>query len=89
MNSHYYAARFGKLGGRFKRETVEKLALVAEARLNGWALTLSSSALKPADPSALGSLGRPYEDRMKYDIDTSEMGYGMRKIIAGIELGVL
>lgn len=89
MNSHYYASRFGKLGGGFKRETVEKLSLIIEAGLNGWDLILSSSALKPANPSSLGSLGKPYEDRMKYDIDTSEMSYGMRKLFSQIEYGVL
>ncbi len=89
MNSHYYAARFGKFGGSFNRKTVEKISLVIEARLNGWDLTLSSSALKPASPSSLGSLGKPYEDRVKYDIDTSEMSYGMRKLFSQIEYGVL
>ena len=89
MNSHYYAARFGKLGGRFKKETVRKLSLAMEAQLNGWDLILSSAALKPTDPSALGSLGRPAEDRMKYDIDTSQMSYGMRKLFSQIEYGVL
>ncbi len=89
MNSHYYAARFGKLGGSFKERTVKKLSLVIEARLNGWDLTLSSSALKPTSASSLGSLGRPYEGRMKYDIDTSEMSYGMRKLFSQIKYGVL
>lgn len=89
MNSHYYAARFGKFGGSFNRRTVEKLSLIIEAGLNGWGLIPSSSALKPSDPSAFGSLGKPYEDRMKYDIDTSEMGYGMRKLFSQIEYGVL
>ncbi len=89
MNSHYYAARFGKLGGSFKKETVEKLSLVMEAELNGWGVTLSSSALEPTDPSSLGSLGRPYEDRARYDIDTSEMSYGMRKLFSQIKYGVL
>ena len=89
MNSHYYAARFGKIGGSFNRKTVEKISLVIEARLNGWDLTLSSSALKPASPSSLGPLGKPCEDRMKYDIDTSEMSCGMRKLFSQIEYGVL
>ena len=82
------AARFGKFGGSFNRKTVEKISLVIEARLNGWDLTLSSSALKPASPSSLGPLGKPYEDRMKHDIDTSEMSYGMRKLFSQIEYGV-
>ena len=89
MNSHYYAARFGKFGGSFKEETVKKLSLVIEAGLNGWDLTLSSSALKPTSASSLGSLGKPYEDRVRYDIDTSEMSYGMRKLFSQIEYGVL
>lgn len=89
MNSHYYAARFGKFGGSFKEKTVKKLSLVIEAGLNGWDLILSSSALKPTSTSSLGSLGKPYEDRMRYDIDTSEMSYGMRKLFSQIEYGVL
>ena len=88
MNSHYYAARFGKFGGSFSRKTVEKISLVIEARLNGWDLTPSSSALKPASPSSLGPLGKPYEGRVKYGIDTSEMSYGMRKLFSQIEYGV-
>ncbi len=45
--------------------------------------------IEAASPSSLGSLGKPYEDRVKYDIDTSEMSYGMRKLFSQIEYGVL
>ena len=51
MNSHYYAARFGKFGGSFKERTVKKLSLVIEAGLNGWDLTSAS-------PSAQARLAR-------------------------------
>ena len=88
MNSHCYAARFGKFGGSFKEKTVKKLSLVIEAGLNGRDLTLPSSALKPTSASSPGSLGKPYEDRMRYDIDTSEMSYGMRMLFSQIEYGV-
>ena len=71
-----------------KRATVEKFSLIIEAGLNGWDLILSSSSLKPANPSSLGPLGKPCEDGMKYDIDTSEMSYGMRKLFSQIEYGV-
>lgn len=73
MNSHHCASRFGKSGGGFKKEIVEKLALLIEAGPNGSGLFLSSSARKPREPSELGSVGKTYEDRMKYDIDASEM----------------
>ncbi len=74
-----------KFGGGFKEKTVKKLSLIIEARLNGWDLTLSLSAPKPTSTSSLGSLGKPYEGSMRYEIDTSEISCGMRKLFPQIE----
>lgn len=89
MNSHYYARRFGKLAYRFKPSTVEKLCALIEARQNGVSISL---AVKAEDPPALEDLpwlGKAYEDRMKYSIDTSGMNQGLRKAIDSIKYGGL
>ena len=85
MNSHYYAPRFGKYANRFKETTVAMLSMVREARENGWELKISSKSLREEGASLLATLGRPYEDVMKYDIDTREMDYATRKMFARIE----
>ena len=85
MNSHYYAPRFGKYANRFKKVTVAMLSMVREARENGWELKISSKSLREEGTSLLATLGRPYEDVMKYDIDTREMDYATRKMFARIE----
>lgn len=85
MNSHYYAPRFGKYANRFKKTTVATLSMVREARENGWDLRISSKSLREEGTSLLATLGRPYEDVMKYDIDTRGMDYAARKMFARIE----
>ncbi len=85
MNSHYYAPRFGKYANRFKKVTVAMLSMVREARENGWELKISSKSLREEGTSLLATLGRPYEDVVKYDIDTREMDYATRKMFARIE----
>ena len=89
MNSHYYAPRFAKLASRFKPSTVEKLCRIAEARRNGEPISISIKGKAPDDMEELPWLGKAYEDRMKYDIDTSRMDVGTRKAIDSIRYGGL
>lgn len=89
MNSHYYARRFAKLPNRFKPATVEKLCVVIEARQNGASLSI---AIKAEDPPALEDLpwlGKAYEDRERYWIDTSGMSPTLRKAIDSLRYGGL
>ena len=65
--------------------TVAMLSMVREARENGWELKISSKSLREEGTSLLATLGRPYEDVVKYDIDTREMDYATRKMFARIE----
>jgi hypothetical protein len=87
QNSHVYAPRFGKYASRFRPETLEKLAAAKEARLNGWKLSFLSKGRKTVDKSSVASLGREYEERIRYDIDTTEMSYASRKLFDSIEYG--
>ena len=89
MNSHYYAPRSAKLASRFKPSTVEKLCRIAEARRNGERISISIRGRAPDDMDQLPWLGKAYEDRMKYDIDTSRMEVGTRKAIDSIRCGGL
>lgn len=89
MNSHYYAPRFAKLASRFKKSTAEKLCTIIEARENGLMVAISIKTKEPPSMDELPWLGRAYEDRMKYDIDTSEMSCGMRKVIDNLRYGGL
>jgi hypothetical protein len=87
MNSHYYAPRFAKLASRFKPSTVEKLCAIIECKRDGIPFLVTLRATPPADLKELPWLGKPYEDRAKWAIDTSEMREGMRKIIDEIKYG--
>lgn len=91
MNSHYWAPRFGKLASRFLPSTVEKLSAVIEAVSNGWSLRIGEGRREASwkDPSGVPLSGSPYgdESRMRYVLDTSEMGYRARKMFEGIKFG--
>lgn len=89
MNSHYYAPRFAKLANRFKPSTVEKLCSIIEARRNGTPFEVWLKVTPPDRLEDVPFLGRPYEDRAKFVIDTSQMGPGLRKVLDGIKYGGL
>lgn len=89
MNSHYYARRFAKLANRFKPETVEKLCAVIESRENGEDLRLAFGYADPPALEDLPFLGKAYEERERYWIDTSRMGMGLRKAIDSIRRDII
>jgi hypothetical protein len=88
MNSHYYCPRFGKYANRFSPATLEKLAVVKEARENRWGLEFLSKGRRPVDKVCL-NLGRPYEDPMRYDIDTSGLYQQNKKFFDQLRYGGL
>jgi len=87
QNSHVYAPRFGKYASRFRPDALEKLAAAKEARLSGWKPSFLSKGRKTVDKASVASLGREYEERIKYDIDTTEMSLASRKLFDSIEYG--
>lgn len=89
MNSHYYARRFGKLANRFKPSTVEKLCRIIEARENGAPFSVGIKAKEPPSMEELPWLGKAYEERAKWAIDTSRMTESLRKTIDAIRYGGL
>ena len=70
---------------QIQKVTVAMLSMVREAKENGWELKISSKSRREEGASLLATLGRPYEDVVKYDIDTGEMDYATRKMFARIE----
>jgi hypothetical protein len=85
---HYCCPRFGKHANRFSPATLEKLAVVKEARENRWGLEFHSKGRRPVDEVCL-SLGRPYEGPMRYDIDTSGLYQQNKRLFGQLRYGGL
>lgn len=89
MNAHYYAPRFAKLANRFRKSTIEKLCQIIEAKRNGTRFRIGVLATQPPDPKQMPWLGKPYEERAKFAIDTSQMGERLRMAIDAVRYGGL
>lgn len=88
QNSHVYAPRFGKYANRFSPSTIEKLSRIREAKAMNATVILVHKRRKIPDLIDL-SISNPYEDIMKYDLDTRDMRYETAKIFNAIKYGGL
>lgn len=88
QNSHIYAPRFGKYANRFSPSTIEKLALIREAKAMGAKIILIHKRREIPEPICL-SAPKPYEDIAKYVLDTRLMKSETAKIFNQIKYGGL
>ena len=88
QNSHIYAPRFGKYANRFSPSTIEKLSLIREARAMNAKVILVHKFRKIPEPIDV-SMPQPYEDIVKYVLDTREMKFETMKMFNLIKYGGL
>ena len=88
QNSHIYAPRFGKYANRFSPSTIEKLALIREAKAMNAKVVLIHKRRKIPEPIGT-SIPKPYEDIVKYVLDTREMKFETMKMFNSIKYGGL
>lgn len=88
QNSHIYAPRFGKYANRFSPSTIEKLSLIREARAMNAKVILVHKYRKIPGPIDV-SMPQPYEDIVKYALDTREMKFETMKMFNQIKYGGL
>lgn len=88
QNSHIYAPRFGKYANRFSPSTIEKLSLLREAKTMNAKVILVHKYRKIPD-SIDTSIPEPYEDIVKYVLDTREMKFETMKMFNQIKYGGL
>ena len=88
QNSHIYAPRFGKYANRFSSSTIEKLSLIREARAMNAKVILVHKYRKIPEPIDV-SISQPYEDIVKYALDTREMKFETTKMFNEIKYGGL
>jgi len=88
QNSHIYAPRFGKYANRFSPSTIEKLSLIREAKTMNAKVILVHKYRKIPD-SIDTSIPEPYEDIVKYVLDTREMKFETTKMFNLIKYGGL
>ena len=88
QNSHIYAPRFGKYANRFSPSTIEKLSLIREARAMNAKVILVHKYRKIPEPIDV-SMPQPYEDIVKYVLDTREMKFETMKMFNLIKYGGL
>lgn len=86
QNSHIYAPRFGKYANRFSPSTIEKLSMIREAKVMKAKVVLVHKYRKIPELIDI-SISEPYEDPMKYVLDTSEMKYETAKMFNAIKYG--
>lgn len=86
QNSHIYAARFGKYANRFSPSTIEKLSLIREAKAMGAKVILVHKKRKIPELIDI-QIPEPYEDPIKYVLDTTEMKYETMKMFNAIKFG--
>ena len=88
QNSHIYAPRFGKYANRFSPSTIEKLSLIREARAMNAKVILVHKYRKIPEPIDV-SMPQPYEDIVKYVLDTREMKFETMKMFNQVKYGGL
>ena len=88
QNSHIYAPRFGKYANRFSPSTIEKLSLIREAKTMNAKVILVHKYRKIPEPIDV-SMPQPYEDIVKYVLDTREMKFETMKMFNLIKYGGL
>lgn len=88
QNSHIYAPRFGKYANRFSPSTIEKLSLIREAKAMNAKVILVHKYRKIPEPIDV-SMPQPYEDIVKYVLDTREMKFETMKMFNLIKYGGL
>ena len=88
QNSHIYAPRFGKYANRFSPSAIEKLSLLREAKTMNAKVILVHKYRKIPD-SIDTSIPEPYEDIVKYVLDTREMKFETIKMFNQIKYGGL
>ncbi len=88
QNSHIYAPRFGKYANRFSPSTIEKLSLIREAKAMNAKVILVHKYRKIPEPIDV-SISQPYEDIVKYVLDTREMKFETMKMFSQIKYGGL
>jgi len=86
QNSHIYAIRFGKHANRFSPSTIEKLSMIREAKAMNAKVILVHKRRKIPDVIEL-CLPHPYEDPIKYVLDTTEMKFETAKLFNAIKYG--
>ncbi len=86
QNSHIYAPRFGKYANRFSPSTIEKLAMIREAKAMNAKVVITHTARVLPEPIG-GSLPRKYQDPAKYVLDTSGMSHETAKMFNEIKYG--
>ncbi len=88
QNSHIYAPRFGKYANRFSPSTIEKLSLIREAKAMNAKVILVHKYRKIPESIDV-SMPQPYEDIVKYVLDTREMKFETMKMFNLIKYGGL
>ena len=88
QNSHIYAPRFGKYANRFSPSTIEKLSLIREAKAMNAKVILVHKHRRIPEPIDV-SISQPYEDIVKYVLDTREMKFETMKMFNAIKYGGL
>ena len=88
QNSHIYAPRFGKYANRFSPSTIEKLALIREAKVMNAKIKIVYKTRRIPEPIDDFEVV-PHEDIIKYVLDTREMKLGSVKMFNAIKYGGL
>ena len=88
QNSHIYTPRFGKYANRFSPSTIEKLSLIREAKAMNAKVILVHKRRKIPEPIDI-SIPEPYEDIVKYILDTRGMKSETKKIFNFVKYGGL
>jgi len=90
QNSHIYAPRFGKYANRFNPETIEKLSLIREAKVNNSIIKIGSLKRIPPRPLDFEFPKCSYlEKETRYVLDTREMKYETQQMFNRIKYGDL
>ena len=85
-NSHIYSPRFGKYANRFSPSTIEKLSLIREAKVMNAKVKIAHKRRKL--PTLIDiTIDEPYEDIIKYVLDTRGMKYETAKMFNAIQYG--
>lgn len=87
QNSHVYAPRFGKYANRFLKETIEKLALIREAIATDSDIKISYKNRELPKKKEIREVVFDFSEKMKFDIDLSNMSYGMAQSFKNIMFG--
>lgn len=86
QNSHIYAPRFGKYANRFSPSTIEKLSLIREAKAMDAKVMLVHKHRKIPEYIDI-SIPEPYEDPIRFVLDTREMKLETMKMFNKLKYG--